>query len=155
MAAPSGDGLGHAVKEALILVQNELVESDMTTFAGEGVWVGRKGIDPATVGELEDIGRGVGAWIKKEFAEISGADAQEFGPTQAIFELEFGLELVAGGNESVEASLFEANHFDQPVGVGIGKADLARFDGELEGGVILDPGALRWVEVGALTPDFE
>ena len=94
LAAPHGDRFGDAVKEPLVLVQGELVKGDVAALAGQGVGVGRERINAAAVSELEDIGGGVGVAIEQDFAEIGGADVQEVGPVDAIFELEFGLELV-------------------------------------------------------------
>ncbi len=42
LAAPGRERFGDAIEQALVLVQRKLVQLNMTAFAGEGVWVGRK-----------------------------------------------------------------------------------------------------------------
>jgi hypothetical protein len=148
LAAPGGDGFGNAVKEALVLVEREFVEGDMAAFAGQGVGIRGKGIDTAAIGELEDVSGGIGVRIEEKSAEILGGDVHEFSPVKAIFELEFGLELIAGRNEGIETRVVEADETDEAIGVAIGKTNLAGFDGEFEGGLVLDPIALGGVEVG-------
>ena len=66
----------------------------------------------------------------------------------AVFEVQSGLNEVAGGDVSVQAGFFDADEEDQAEGVGIGEAGLAGFDKDLERGIVLDPKALGVVEVG-------
>ena len=56
LAAPGGDGFGDAIQEALVLVEGKFVEGDMAAFAGEGVGIGGKGVNPAAIGEMEGKG---------------------------------------------------------------------------------------------------
>src|SRR5437899_217161 len=44
LTTPHDNGLGDAVQQPLIRVKGEFVQGNMAALAGQGVWVGRKGI---------------------------------------------------------------------------------------------------------------
>jgi hypothetical protein len=147
LAAPGGDGFGDAIEETLVGVEGEFIEGDMTAFAGEGVGVGGEGIDAAAIGELEDVGGGVGVFVEDDLTQGGGAKVEDFGPASAVFELEFGLELVARRDVGVQACLPGADQENKAEGVGEGKTYLAGFEGDFERGVVENPVALGLVEV--------
>src|SRR5580693_719558 len=96
LTAPGGDGLGNTIEEALIFVQRKFIKGDVAALAGEGIGIGGEGIDATAIGELQDVGGGFGAGVENDFAEAGSAEVERFGPLDAIFELEAGLEVVAG-----------------------------------------------------------
>ena len=132
LAAPGGAGLGDPVKGALILVEGEFVEGYVAAFARECVWVGREGINAAAIGELEYVGGRFGTGVENGFAKVSGSGMQDVGPMGAVFELKFGLELVAGRDESVKPGVLGTDEQDEAKGIGIGETDLPGFDGDFE-----------------------
>jgi len=127
LAAPGGDGFGDSVEQALIGVQGELVEGDVTAFASEGVWVGGKAIDAAAVRELQgESGMAIAGFaVEEDFAEVGGALVQDFGPVDAIFEGEFGLGEISGDDIGVEAGVDGADEQDQAEGVAEGEAGIS------------------------------
>jgi hypothetical protein len=142
VAAPGGDGLGHAVEEALIFVQGEFVEFNVAAFAGEGIGVGREAVDAAAVGEFEDVGGEVVAAIEDHFAEVEGGQVDDAGPVFAILEIESGLGFVAGRDPDIEPCVGVAGAADGIIGIGVGDADLAGFLDDFEWGIVGDPGDL-------------
>jgi hypothetical protein len=124
LAAPHGNGFGDAIEEALVGVEGELVEGNVAAFAGEGVGVGRKGVDAATVGELEGESREAGGGIEEDLTEVDGAAVEEVGPVETILELEASLLLVTGGDVGIEASVFVTDKEDEAEAVGEGESGL-------------------------------
>src|SRR5437764_2212269 len=83
LSAPGGDGFGDAVKKTLILMEGEFVEGNMAALAGESIGIGGEGKDAAAIGELEDIGGGVGIAIEQDLAVLGAANVQEISPVAA------------------------------------------------------------------------
>ena len=147
-AAPLGDGFGDEEKLALVGVEGELVDFDMAAFAGEGVGVGGEAMDAAAVGELKDMGGEALNSVEDDEAEVGGGAVEDFGPSEAVFEVEAGLEFVAGGEPDIEAGAGEGGFHDGVEGVGFGGADLARFFPDFERGRVAEPGGLGREEPG-------
>jgi len=93
--APLGDGFGDAEEEALIFVEGEFVELDVTAFASEGIGAGGDAVDAAAVGEVEHLGGDVVFCVEDDCTEIDGVQVEEGSPVFAIFEVEPGCDFVA------------------------------------------------------------
>ena len=149
-ASPRSDRLGHPVKEALILVEGELVNFDMTAFAGKSIGVGGKAVNAPAIGELEDVGGESVFGIKVEVTEIGDGEVEDCCPVLAIFEIEFGLELVAGTDPDVEFGIGGAGFEDRVESVGFGDADLASLLHDFERPGVINPGGLGGQEPSIL-----
>jgi hypothetical protein len=131
-AAPLGNGFGDVIEEALIFVEGELVNFNVTAFAGESVWIGREAINAAAVGELEDGSIRVVGGIEDQEAEVGCAEVEELGPFFAVFEVETSLEFVSRSDPDIVARIGTAGEEDGMEGVGFCRADLAGFFHDFE-----------------------
>ena len=104
-ASPLGYGLGDFVQGALIWMEGELVEFDVPAFAREGVRVGGQTMDAAAVCELQNVGGIVLFVVEEDAPKPGGGDVEQPGPLFAVFEVEGGLELVAGADPNIELGL--------------------------------------------------
>jgi hypothetical protein len=69
-------------------VQSELVNVHVAAFAGQGIRVGRKAVNAAAVGELQDMSREFVLRVQDNQADVGGGDVEDFGPFLTIFEVE-------------------------------------------------------------------
>src|SRR5258706_416624 len=76
-AAPGGDGFGHAIEEALVRMERELVEFDVAALAGQSVRIRGEAIDTAAIGELEDVSGGVAGLVEDDLAQVARAEVEQ------------------------------------------------------------------------------
>ncbi len=91
LAAPVDARAGDGVKLALVFVNGEFVELDVTGFADEGVWVRGEAIDGSAAGESEDVSGEVFVALDDLFAEVLDPEIEFARPIFAI------PEILAGG----------------------------------------------------------
>lgn len=142
LATPLGAGLCIAEEIALIFVDCEFVEFDMSGSAGWGINAGGEGVDKAAAGKAEDIGADAFVCVEDLKAEVFGGDLEEESPVFAVVEVLASGTLVAGRDPNIESGLKAGDLSDGIEAIGVGEADLAAFFDDFEGAVIVDPALL-------------
>src|SRR5207247_2369418 len=108
----------------------------------------------AAVGEFEGEGGDVVFAVEHDFAEVGGAQVEEFCPAGAVFKGKLGLDVVAGGDEGIEAGSGVADQADGAVVGGVGDADLAGLLHDLQGRVVINPLILGADEISGVRVHF-
>ena len=141
-AAPGGARFGEAIEEALVLMDGELIQFDMTGLANERVRAGGEAVDGAAIGEAQDVGGERFLLVDELIAVMAGGLMEGLGPMLGVLNVLEGGEFVAGRDPNDGGAPVSRGFDDGVVGIDIGHADLAGLLDNSEAAGVAEPADL-------------